>query len=429
NILIVVGQPQMINEVSSVVESLDVAPETDAGRLRVYYLKYADAEETAKVINDLVSGNVGGSKQSPGKQLFTGDVKVVADKTTNALLITADTGDIPGVERIIRKLDIRRRQVLVEALIVEVSADMAQQFGIEWQAAATPTDTRVTPLGGTSFSSSTGTSIQSVSADPLAAAGGGLVVGAVNGTVTLNGVEYLNLAALARALETQADTNVLSTPNLLTLDNEEAEIIVGQNVPFITGSAQTQGGTANPFQTIERKDIGLTLRVKPQISEGDTVRLELYQEISSIDTAATGQGADLITNKRSIKTVVLANDQQMIVLGGLMRDDATSGVQRVPCLGAVPVLGEAFKFTDNLHRKTNLMIFLRPHIISSDSDIDAITSGKYQDIKKLYERNVAGGTILFPRQQKRMPEDLQPNLKLDEKVGAGPASEAPKQAD
>ncbi len=408
NMLIVVAAPQLINEVAGVIDRLDVPPESDSGRLKVRYLKYANAEDVAKVINELVSGQSAAAKQGKGKAVFVGDVKVVAETTTNAILITADPSDIAAIEGIIGKLDIRRRQVLVEALIVEVSADMARQFGIEWQSASQPVNGKITPFGGTSFNNQAGTNIQTVAADPLNGAGGGLVVGAVKGTITLNGTEFLNLAALARALESQADTNVLSTPNLLTMDNEEAEIVVGQNVPFITGSSQTQGGTANPFQTIERKDVGLTLRVTPQISEGDTVRLELYQEISSIATNAGVQGSDLITNKRSIKTVVLANDQQMIVLGGLMRDDSTSGVQRVPCLGALPVLGEAFKFTDNLHRKTNLMVFLKPHIIKDAADIESITSSKYTDIKALYERPTKGGTILFPREEKRMPDDMRP---------------------
>jgi len=212
-------------------------------------------------------------------------------------------------------------------------------------------------------------------------------------------------------MESQADTNVLSTPNLLTMDNEEAEIVVGQNVPFITGQNSTQGGTANPFQTIERKDVGLTLRVKPQISEGNTVRLELYQEISSIDTNAGVQGSDLITKKRSIKTVVLANNGEMIVLGGLMRDDNIASVQRVPCIGAVPVLGEPFKFTENQNRKTNLMVFLKPNIISTAGQVEAITNKKYFNIKDLYERPIEGGTILFPHKPQQMPDDMKPTEK------------------
>ncbi|MDQ7002329.1 MAG: type II secretion system protein GspD, partial [Ghiorsea sp.] len=226
---------------------------------------------------------------------------------------------------------------------------------------------------------------------------------------------------------TKSDTNVLSTPNLLTMDNEQAEIIVGQNVPFITGQNSTQGGTANPFQTIQRKDIGLTLRVKPQISAGDTVRLEIFQEISSINLNPGVKGVDLITNKRSIKTVVLANDGGMIVLGGLMRDDVNVSIQRVPCLGSMPVLGEAFKFTENRRVKTNLMIFLRPHIIKNANDIMAVTNGKYNDIKALYEKPIKGGSILFPLEVNQMPNNLVPMSGLHIEKGLPTSIAKPKQ--
>jgi len=419
NILVVVAAPQVINEVASLVEKLDIAPESDSGRLQVRYLKHANAVDVAKVVNELVGGqSVATAGQT--KTLFTGDVKVVAEDATNALLITADPSDIASVNHIIDKLDVRRRQVLVEALIVEVSANTTEQFGMEWRGVGNFTKPGRTALGGTAFTTQGGTNINTVAANPFGA-GSGLVVGAVDGTVTFGGTQFLNLGALVRALETKADTNVLSTPNILTMDNEEAEIIVGQNVPFLTGQNSTQGGISNPFQTIERKDIGLTLRVKPQISEGDTVRLEIYQEISSIDTTGGVQGTDLITNKRSIKTVVLANNAQIIVLGGLMRDDNSASVQRVPCIGAVPVLGEPFKFTENQHRKTNLMVFLKPHVIKSSDDIEAITNRKYNDIKKLYERPTKGGTILFPQEVKHMPDTLQPSLKLDGSESSQPS--------
>jgi len=417
NMLVVVAAPQIVNEVASLVVRLDIAPESDSGRLQVRYLKHANAEDIAKVINELVSGQVAVGGKPAQKTLFSGDVKVVAEAASNAILMTADPVDIASVNHIIDKLDVRRRQVLVEALIVEVSANTAQQFGMEWNALSDPTQAGRTPFGGTSFSNQAGSNINTVAATPFGGGGGGLVAGVSGGSVTFGGAQVLQLGALVRALEAQADTNVLSTPNLLTMDNEEAEIVVGQNVPFITGnSASTGTANPNPFQTIERKDIGLTLRIKPQISEGDVVRLEIYQEISSIDTNAGVQGSDLITNKRSIKTVVLANNGQMIVLGGLMRDDNSAGVQGVPCLSAMPLLGEAFKFTENAHRKTNLMVFLRPHIIKTSNQIEAITNQKYNDIKTLYERPTKGGTILFPQAAKHMPNALQPYLKSDDNL-------------
>ncbi len=408
NMLMVVAAPQKINEVASLIERLDVAPESDSGRLQVRYLKYAKAKNIETVLTSLM-----GSKEKTGKPLFTGDVKVVADEATNALLITADPSDIAAVGRIIDKLDIRRRQVLIEALIVEVSGNSIQRFGVEWMAsggviAGVQNFQNIKTVGAALSANAAAAVPTSVSAALTAAAPTGLTLGVVN--------KALSIGALVHAMESDNDANVLSTPNILTLDNEEAEIIVGQNVPFITGRNSSTGtANPNPFQTIERKDIGLTLRVKPQISGDDSVRLDIYQEVSSIDTKAGVQGSDLITTKRSIKTVVMANDGQMIVLGGLMREDATAKMQRVPCVGSVPLLGEPFKFSENTTTKTNLMVFLKPHIIKNANYLESITNRKYNDIKGLYEHTVEGGTILFPRKQKHMPHTMQPHASVSKK--------------
>ncbi len=408
NMLIVVAAPQIINEVAGVIERLDIAPESDSGRLQVRYLKHANAVDVAKVINELVGGQTATTvKPGQAKALFAGEVKVVADAPTNALLITADPSDIKAVGRIIDRLDIRRRQVLVEALIVEVSGNATERFGVEWMAtsgigASVQNFQNIKPVG-TALSANAvlatpaSTALALTSASPT-----GLTLGVINNA--------LSIGALVHALQADNDANILSTPNILTMDNEEAEIIVGQNVPFITGTSSSTGvANPNPFQTIERKDIGLTLRVKPQISEGDSVRLEIFQEISAIDKTPGVTGSDLITKKRSIKTVVLANHGEMIVLGGLMRDDTTTSVQRVPCLGAVPLLGEAFKFTENIKTKTNLMVFLKPSVIKSTNQIGEITDKKYIQIKQLYENQVQGGTILFPQKEKKLPTDLIPS--------------------
>ncbi len=416
NMLIVVAAPQIVNEVAGVIQRLDVAPVSDSGRLQVRYLKHANAEDVAKVLNELVGGQTAATaKPGQAKPLFAGDVKVVAEPATNALLITADPIDIAAVGRIIDKLDVRRRQVLVEALIAEVSGTAIERFGVEWMAGAGVAGVQsFKNLGkiGKAFSDNAALATPAATSTVLAAtAPAGLTLGLMNNT--------LSLGALAHAMESDTDADVLSTPNLLTMDNEEAEIIVGKNVPFITGSQQTQAGLANPFQTIERKDVGLTLRVKPQISEGDTVRLEIYQEISSVDGGTAAEGG-LITSKRSIKTVVLANDGQVIVLGGLMRDDNSDSVQRVPCIGAVPLIGEAFKFTEKTNTKTNLMVFLRPHIIKTADQIREITNMKYSDMKDIFENQIEGGTILFPRKKKIMPRDLSP-LPADEKSAGAPA--------
>jgi len=419
NMLIVVAAPQLINEVVRMVEKLDVAPPKGNQRLYVRYLKNADAEDVAKVITSLISGQTGGGAAPAGggvaaKALFSGEVKVVADPATNALLITADAGDRPGLDGLIDKLDIRRLQVLVEALIIEISATGAQQFGMEFRGLGDPNSPVRQAVGGTQFSTQAGTNINTVAANPLAP-GNGIAVGVVQGTISVGGNTFYNLGALLRALESKTDTNVLSTPNILTMDNEEAEIVVGQNVPFITGtSASTGQANANPFNTVQRKDVGLTLRVTPQISEGDTIRLKIYQEISSVaPTNATVNASDIITNKRSIKTTVLAADGNIIVLGGLMRDDNTRGVQRVPCIGAIPLISEPFKFTENSSTKTNLMVFLKPHIIRSRKDLQGITEDKYRDVQDVYDHQTYEGTILFPQKDAPLPEDMNPLPKPD----------------
>ena len=400
NTLVLVGPPPLLNEAEALVRRLDQEPKTDLGRLHIRYLRFAKAEEMAKVLADLL--------QAKGKKgVVAGEVRVVAEPSTNALLVTADPNDWRAIARVIDRLDIERRQVLIESLIVEVSANALEQFGIEWRALGNFNQPKRRAFGGTNFPSQSGVSIQSVAANPFNT-GAGLVVGLVDGTIRFGGQTFLNLGALARALETRAHANVLSTPTLLTLDNESAEIIVGQNVPFITGRATTQGGVANPFQTIERRDIGLKLKVKPRIAAGDALTLEIYQEISSIDRQATAQGADLITNKRSIQTVVLAHDGQTIVLGGLMREDDTQSVQRVPCLGAIPILGEFFRFTENQHRKTNLMVFLKPHIVRNPKDLAALVNEKYIDIRSLYEQPANEGTILFPEAPRKLPKRFAP---------------------
>jgi len=426
NMLIIVAPAASVAAINSLIEKLDLPPSVDAGLLQVRYLKNADAEAIAKVLNEMLSGvsqsqaslgAAGGAKKPKGKVLFTGKVKVVADPATNALLISADLNDRKALNKIIDKLDIRRLQVFIEALIVEVSASKAQQFGVEWRALGDFTQPGRRPVGGTSFGNQAGTNINTVAANPLAA-GNGLAVGVVDGTITFGGTEFLNLAALVRALEADTNTNVLSTPNLLTMDNEEAEIVVGQNVPFVTGSSSTQGGTANPFTTIQRQDVGLTLRVTPQISEGDTVRLKIFQEISSIAPNTSG-ASDIITNKRSVKTVVLARDTQTIVLGGLIRNDDTESVQKVPCIGSIPILGEPFKFTELTKNKTNLMVFLKPHIINTARDIKTITQDKYLNMQDIQKSQKSDATLIFPREKQSLPEGMNPENQT-------PPSEKPK---
>jgi len=435
NMLVAVGATPVLAEIAEVVAKLDVRPTTDSGRLQVRYLKHARAEDTAKVLNEVLGSQQPAAAAAGSKPALVGDVKVVADVATNALLITADPADMPAINRMIDKLDIRRLQVLIEALIVEVSGDAAEQLGVEWMSGKTIQNGQNTVVGGQNYGTLTqvggALAKNAAAANPvnttMALAGAlpqGLTIGLLKGSLAAGNI---SLGAILQALESTTDANVLSTPNILTMDNEAAEIIVGQNVPFVTGQNSTQGGTANPFQTIERKDIGLTLKVKPQISEGDNVRLEIYQEVSSISTAATTGASDLVTNKRSVKTVALAKDQQMLVLGGLMREDVSTTVNRVPCLGSIPLFGEPFQSTTNIRRKTNLMVFLRPRIIRTDQDVHTVTQEKYLNMERLYETPSPRGTLLYPREKKELPESMRPQppvVTRPEEAVAEPAAAA-----
>jgi general secretion pathway protein D len=234
-------------------------------------------------------------------------------------------------------------------------------------------------FGGTNFGGA-GRNIIGIAQNP-ASVGPGLNIGTVRGSVTVGGVQILNLGLLARALETDSNANILSTPTLLTLDNEEAKIVVGQNVPFITGQYAVSGAatTPSPFQTIERKDVGLTLKIRPQISEGGVVRLQIYQEVSSI--ADTANPAGVITNTRSIESTVLVDDGQIVVLGGLIQDSVNGGVSKVPVLGSLPLLGGLFRYNNHSRTKTNLMVFLRPTVLRDAQGAGALASERYDYIR------------------------------------------------
>jgi general secretion pathway protein D len=299
------------------------------------------------------------------------------DAATNSLIITAPEPLYRNIRAIIEKLDSRRAQVVIESLIVEVSADKSAEFGIQWQDLSGLDSTGTRVIGGTNFGGP-GTNIVGVAADPTTA-GRGLNIGVVKGKITLPGIgEIANLAFLARALETKANANILSQPNIQTLDNEEAKFLVGQNVPFVTGSYTQQGSAAiNPFQTFERQDIGLQLRVRPQISEGGVVRLALYLEVSSIAPSSLVAG-QLITNKRSFDSVVLVEDGNYVVLSGLIEDKTNVSQQKVPLLGDIPFLGAFFRYETRERNRTNTMVFLRPIIVRDESTSAAIATERYE---------------------------------------------------
>ena len=424
SLIVRADNPSRLARVQELVRSLD-APTGAGGNLHVVYLKNAEAVRVAQTLRSVLSGDAspvqvasaaplvttspagqpvaGGPGPSPAPASALGAAAggggiVQADPASNAIIISASDAVYASLRAVIDKLDVRRAQVHVEALIVEVTADKAAEFGIQWQSLHNLGPNGATQaIGGTNFGvRGTGTNIIDAAAN-LGTVGSGLNVGIVRGTVTIPGIGTVtNLAALARALESDANANILSTPNLLTLDNEEAKIVIGQNVPFITGQyAQTGAATtATPFQTIERRDVGLTLRIKPQISEGGAVRLQIYQEVSSVQDQTNAAG--IITNKRSVESMVLADDGQIIVIGGLVQDSTSATADKVPLLGDLPVLGALFRYETRKQTKTNLMVFLRPVILRDAASYRGVTSERYREMLEEQERSTLPPRVVLP---------------------------------
>ncbi|WP_095111416.1 type II secretion system secretin GspD [Pseudomonas sp. Irchel 3H7] len=362
------------------------------------------------------SGSAGGSyaqgsggTSSSGNQaseqnvaFSAGGVTIQADATTNTLLISAPEPLYRNLREVIDLLDQRRAQVVIESLIVEVGEDDASEFGVQWQTGNLGGKGVIggANLGGSGINTNGKTSI-----DVLPQ---GLNLGYVNGTVDIPGIgKILDLKVLARALKSKGGTNVLSTPNLLTLDNEAASIFVGQTIPFVSGSYVTGGGgtSNNPFQTVTREEVGLKLNVRPQISEGGTVKLDIYQEVSSIDerASASSTSAGIVTNKRAIDTSILLDDGQIMVLGGLLQDGYSQSNDAVPWLGSLPGIGALFRNERRAITKTNLMVFLRPYIIRDSEAGRSITLNRYD-----FMRRAQGG--LQPERSWAMPDMQAPQL-------------------
>ncbi|WP_196868725.1 type II secretion system secretin GspD [Polaromonas sp. CG_9.11] len=421
--------------VKSLLKTLDTpsmnGPNGDAGNIYVVYLKNADATNLATVLRASMTGGGSASPATPqmgntpamntaGQAGTTSSMgqpssaatapitpsagpstggQIQADPSTNSLIITASEPQYRQLRAVIEKLDARRAQVYVESLIAEVNMDKAAEFGIQWQGPLGGKGDSLIGLLGTNFGSSGKNIIQSAlgasSGTPLPP-GTGLNLGVA---ARSNGVYFLGF--LANFLQTSGAGNILSTPNLITLDNEEAKIIIGQNVPFVTGQFTNTGsggsnGSVNPFQTIERKDVGLTLRVKPQISENGTVKMAIFQEVSSVQPGSVNSATGLITNKRSIESHVLVEDGAIIVLGGLLQDEYSGNQDKVPGLGDVPVFGNLFKSESRSRKKTNLMVFLRPVVVRDAASTNALSMDRYDLMRTTQQQTQPVNSSLVP---------------------------------
>ena len=420
-LLIRAPNPARLAAVRGVIAKLDRPSEggdNPAGNIRVVYLKNADATKLAQVLRAAYgagSGTAGGggTASSPATSLLTGTGGatgatgstaspqttapvaasaspstggfIQADPATNSLIITAPEPVYRQLRAVIEQLDARRAQVYVESMIVKMDAQQAAEFGFQWQNLLGSNGDKYGLAAGTNFSNGaagTGNNILNLSvngANGTVIPGAGLNLGLIKAVAGV-----YTLGALARFLESNTTANVLSTPNLIALDNEEAKIVIGQNVPFLTGSFSNTGtsnGSANPFQTIERKDVGLTLRVKPQIGEGGTVRMVVYQENSAVVESTITSSAGPRTDKSSIETTVVVDDGQIMVLGGLLKDDYSDGEDRVPGLASIPLFGNLFRAENRTRKKTNLLVFLRPVVMRTAQDANALTLDRYDSIR------------------------------------------------
>lgn len=324
--------------------------------------------------------------------------QIQADPATNSLIITALEPQFRQIKAVIEKLDVRRAQVFVETLIAEVNSDKAAAFGVQWQGIVGSSTALQTNFGSTG-------NLATITANTAAGTASVLNRGLNFGVVQRIGNSN-QLGFLANFLETTGDGNVLSTPNLLTLDNEEAKIVVGQNVPFLTGQFTNSGSgaTTNPFQTIERKDVGITLRVRPQISENGTIKMTIFQEVSSVEATSVNAASGLTTNKRSLESNVLVEDGAVVVLGGLLQDNAANNQSRVPGLASIPFLGALFRSENKSRAKTNLMVFLRPVIVRDGASTEALSMQRYESMRSLQTDQVQQDIINSPRFKYGVPE-------------------------
>lgn len=430
NRIMVKGDPETRKRIRHMIEMLDVPSADRLGGLKVFRLKYASAKNLSEILQGLVTGqavsssngsgglaassgstngSMGNSQNSgaPSSSISTpsinlnsssnsnqnnitsfsqGGVSIIADNAQNSLVVKADPQLMREIESAIQQLDIRRQQVLIEAAIIEVSGDDADQLGIQWALGDLSSG-----IGLLSFSN-IGASLSSIAAGYLssgtAGAANAIAAGKNKGdgaTFALGNFENSRKAygALIQALKTNTKSNLLSTPSIVTMDNEEAYIVVGQNVPFVTGSVSTgSSGTVNPYTTVERKDVGVTLKVIPHIGEGGTVRLEVEQEVSNVQSSK-GQAADLITNKRAIKTAVLAEHGQTVVLGGLVSDDVEFNNQGIPGLSSIPYLGRLFRSDTRSNVKRNLLVFIHPTIVGDANDVRRLSQQRYNQLYSL----------------------------------------------
>ena len=400
NSILMTGDPVTRQQIRALIERLD-QPLAGDGNTQVIFLQYARATELVPILES-VSGSV--TRAEKDQRLAQADISIRADESLNSLIITAPPSVLSTIKGVIAKLDVRRAQVLVEALIVEVNEDLSRDLGIEWRSNNSDGESESVFGGFAAFPGAVPSFTPDAAGDITL--GRGLSLGYFRGN---------DLRSIIRALEGEANANILSTPSILAMDNEEAKILVGENVPFITGAQSRQGDT-DPFQTIQRQDIGVLLKIKPHINNSDSVTLQIDQTVESIaqTDAAT---ADIVTNKREISTRVLIDNNQILVLGGLIRDEVVESESKVPLLGSIPLIGRAFKSSSSKVIKKNLMVFIHPVILRDAKSSYKATKVRYEYMQERQEQfGHRLGTFFIPGVAPRL-DDLLP-LELAPDFGA-----------
>ncbi|MBU0484740.1 MAG: type II secretion system secretin GspD [Proteobacteria bacterium] len=396
NSILLSGSSYNILRIKTLITHLD-SPIESEGTTQVIFLRYAKAKDLVDILRGVDAQSADKKNIKPSSQRT--DLMIQADESTNALIINAAPAVMKNIRAVIRTLDIRRTQVLIEAIIAEVSTDKGAELGVQWRLTDMTNSSDDGFIGGTNFNTGDASpGINILSGDPVSGVMGlnGFNLGYVKGTASILGNTVLNIGTLVSALAADGDANILSTPSLVTMDNEEAEIVVGKNVPFATGSYTSTGSSnpQNPFTTYERHDVGVKLKVMPQINEDDTIRLDIVQEVSNLTSVATDGGP--ITNNRTIKTIVMMDNGKILVLGGLISDDVSEVEQRVPILGSIPLIGYFFRYTKTGHNKQNLMVFLKATILRDENDSNKITFDKYDYMRRLQIDYREDGISLMP---------------------------------
>ena len=397
NSILLRGQTGVIEQIKRVISRLD-SNSSQSSNLKVIYLKYAKAEDLTGILEKVAESL---EEEIPSESSKKNKTNIGFHNDTNALIISAQPDILKSLESVISQLDIRRAQVLVEALIVEISDKLARDLGVQFlftgdgesspvatQRFGTPNPDLISTIGAETIEDSTTSSTMQTRAANSLLALDGLAVGVAR--YKASGTSF---ATILNLIAQDGDSNVLSTPSIMTMDNEEASIVVGQEIPITTGETLS-GSNSNPFRSVTRQEIGVKLTVRPQINEGNAVKMHINQEVSSIFGPLGEMSTDLITNKRNIRTTVLVEDRETIVLGGLIDDDVQESVKKVPFLGDIPLLGRLFKTTSISRTKRNLMVFLRPTIVRNSEDVRAISNRKYNYFQAIENDLINSGKMV-----------------------------------